>query len=76
MSEASAMDLDDGIPFAGLLVPDTDAVDPRVRHCAPPVVPPIGWLCKGANQKQSRHAADFRPAARLATVKRSLTLKS
>jgi hypothetical protein len=26
--------LDDRIAFAGLLVPDSDTVDPRVRHCA------------------------------------------
>src|SRR4029077_8331223 len=32
VSEASAMDLDDRIAFAGLLVPDSDTVDSRVRH--------------------------------------------
>ena len=32
VSEASAMDLDDRIAFAGLFVPDSDTVDSRVRH--------------------------------------------
>ena len=33
MSEAGAVDLDDGFAFAGLLVPDTRAIDPGMRHC-------------------------------------------
>src|ERR1700685_1642157 len=40
MSEASAVDLDNCVAVAGLLIPDTNTIDSRVRH----IIHPFGLL--------------------------------
>src|SRR6185312_11414594 len=39
---------DDRLSLAGLHVPDSDAVDPRIRHCVPPVLCRLAGLRLGA----------------------------
>jgi hypothetical protein len=43
---------DDRLSLAGLLVPDSDAVDPRIRHRVPPVLCRLAGLRLGAKTSE------------------------
>src|ERR1700740_520588 len=52
------MDLDDRLSLAGLLEPDSDTVDPRVRHCVPPV------LCRPAGLRLGAKTSEIKSGSR------------